>query len=354
MKLSHKLSLLSVGVLSLACFASTAKAEDFSLHLLPSMEVPITSRQSGIYNAGLSLNAEGLFALSPNFAVGPAIQTTYLSRQVDAGNAGVLWQFGGTARLQGNRSLRRNPSDLSDRSNFSPWLEGTLSYARTGDLNRPAIGLRIGYDAFTDDAHVASNGPFFGFTHVFQTSTTDGGSALLDSRDYNSAQIGWAFSFDLPVHRVVKNNYVQTVRVVEHRVPVVAGCGTCQKAPEKVEFSERVYFNWDSSVLRWEETDKLDALVKKLNEHPTFAVKVQGHASSDGQFEHNVRLAAHRTTAVVKYLTDHGVDGKRLTFESFGSENPSASNTHQEGRERNRRVEFVVDFSMSSDIPATR
>src|SRR5271165_7185142 len=150
MKLSTKLLSLFAGAATLACFTSTAKAESFSLHLEPGMEVPLTSQQKDIYNIGLSLNTEGLFTLSPNFAIGPAVSATYLPRWVDNGNAGTLWQFGLAARLQGRHDLRADPNDTNDTSSLSPWIEGNFSYARTGELKRPAMGLRVGLDMFTD------------------------------------------------------------------------------------------------------------------------------------------------------------------------------------------------------------
>src|SRR5271165_2292089 len=149
MKLSTKLLSLFVGAATLACFTSTAKAEDFSLHEQLGVEVPLASPQNDIYNSGLTLNTEGLFALSPNFAVGPAVSATYIQRMTDNGNAGVLWQFGLAARLQGRRDLRSNPNDTNDTSSLSPWIEGNFSYARTGELNRPSFGVRIGLDMFT-------------------------------------------------------------------------------------------------------------------------------------------------------------------------------------------------------------
>jgi len=330
--------LLLAGAATIACLSSTARAENFSLHMLPGLEVPITPPQGTlVYNPGVSLNTELLFALSPNFALGPAVEGAYLPRSTNTNeNAGVLWQLGVAARLQGNRS-----GDAS----VSPWLEGNLSYARTGELNRPSFGIRLGIDVFTDDAHVASNGPFVGYVHTFQTSQTDSPTvALLDGRDYNSFQVGWSVNFDFPVHQVVKTT---TRTIKDERIVYVHDTQVQPAAPET--FTERVYFNWDSAVIRnWEQADKVDALINKMTADPFMTVKVEGHASPDGNYQHNVALAAKRTASVVKYLVDHGVDASRLTSESFGPDRPFVANTNQEGKERNRRVEFDVSFNTTN------
>ena len=338
MKLSTKLLSLFAGAMSLTCFTSSAKAEDFSLHLEPGIETALTQKQLDIYNPGATLNVEGMFNLNPNFVVGPAVQASYLPRAQNTNeNAGVLWQFGVAARLQG---------DHSSSDGVSPWIEGNLSLARTGDVNRPAFGVRIGVDGFTDNAHVASWGPWIGYDHVMQTSTTDSVvSPVLDSRDYNSFSAGLSFNFDFPVKvkHVAVRHTVHETEYVYVKVPAPV-------APEKLSFHERVYFNWDSPVIRnWEESDKIDDLVKRMAEHPNMTVAVEGHASIDGNYNHNVVLAQHRTDAVVKYLVDHGVDASRITSQSFGPDRPVNIAKVQESHERSRRVEFNVVFNTTDN-----
>jgi outer membrane protein OmpA-like peptidoglycan-associated protein len=324
--------------MSLACFTSTAHAEDFSLHMLPGVEVPLTAPQeSPLYNPGVSLNTELLFAIDHNWALGPMVEGAYLPRATNTNqNAGVLWQVGVTARLQGDRT--------SD-SNVSPWIEGNVSYSRTGELNRPSMGLRVGLDMFTDEAHVASNGPFVGYNHTFEASTNDSSTvATLDSRDYNSFQVGWSFNFDFPVK--TKTHYVAVRHTVKETTYVYV---PTPSNPTPVSFTEKVYFNWDSAVIRnWEQADKIDALVQQMKDHPNMTVKIEGHASPDGNYQHNVVLATKRTASVVAYLTSHGVDASRLTSESFGPDHPVTVSKVQESHERSRRVEFTVVFTSNN------
>lgn len=346
--MKRHLSILVALAVAFTALSGTAKADNtFSLHLEPGVVVPLTSPQKNIYDPGIVLGAKGMFALTPNLSIGPSVSSLYLPRAVDDGrNAGVLWQFGGSARLQADRrASNKTPLwGVFNRDLISPWVDTDLALASTGNLLRPAWDIAVGAETPLDQNHIAWIGPFIRYTHIFQTSDSQSGLSL-DKRDPNFLQAGLSVSFDTPTKP--KREIVPVVIVEKEAVPcpspppVVA----VLPPPAKIELSEVVYFDLDSATLRWESRDRLDNVVKKLNAAPKVAIKVQGHASSDGQLAHNEKLAVKRTAAVVAYLAAHGVDVSRLSSESFGISVPAAPNTSKEGRERNRRVEFKVNFT---------
>jgi outer membrane protein OmpA-like peptidoglycan-associated protein len=104
-----------------------------------------------------------------------------------------------------------------------------------------------------------------------------------------------------------------------------------------LQIHERVYFHEGEAKIRPESFAVLDAIVAVLAAHPEIRVEVQGHCDSVEKSS----AAPARAKAVVAYLVAHGVDAKRLASKSLGATVPAASNTTAEGRERNRRVEFV-------------
>jgi len=323
---------------ALTTLTGTASADNtFSLHLEPGVVVPLTAPQSNGYNPGMVLGAKGMFAVDPHVSIGPSVSSMYLPRSGDSSqNAGVMWQFGGSVRVQGDRRT----SSHQTFGFLNPWVDGDLSVADTGGIVRPAFDVGLGAEVPLDQNHIAWMGPFVRFTHMFQTSSEDNGRPL-DPRDVNLLQVGISVSFDTPTTprtRVVRHETVRVERQVV-RVPVTVVRVT-PPPPAKVDLSERVFFDSNSSALHWESRDKLDALVKELKQHPSVTIRVQGHASADGPLSLNKKLAASRVDAVVKYLTSHGVDSKRLHVESFGVTHPAAPNSTKEGRERNRRVEF--------------
>lgn len=329
-----------------AAISGSAYADNsFSLHLEPGLAQPMTAPQSNIYTTGLALDAKGLFMLDHNISVGPSVSALYLPRSTDNGqNAGTLWQFGGSARLQSDR--RTTATFLGGKLN--PWIDLDAMLANTGNLQRPAFDVGIGAETPLDQNHIFWMGPFVRYTHVFQTASTQDAN-LLDSRDVNVIQVGLSFSFDAPTNakrELVEHNTV----TVQHDAtpcppPPPAPVVVAARAPQTVEISETVYFDRDSANLRWESRDKLDAVVRKLNDTPALTFKVEGHASADGQLLHNNILATKRAMAVVTYLVQHGIELKRLQVASFGITKPSAPNKTQEGRERNRRTEVTVTFT---------
>ena len=260
---------LLITALSAAFIAvsGTAYADNsFSLHLEPGLAQPLSPPQSNIYTTGMVLGAKGLFMLDHNISVGPSISTMYLPRSLDNGqNAGTLWQFGASARLQADRRT-------TAISEPNPWIDLDVMLANTGNLQRPAFDIGIGIETPLDRNRIVWYGPFLRYTHVFQTADTQD-TTLLDSRDVNVLQAGLSFSFDTPtkpkkeVRVVVKELYAPCPHCNQHEVAVTP------PAPFKeLTLTEKVYFDWDRSTLRWESRDKLDAIVKQLNDAPTLTL----------------------------------------------------------------------------------
>jgi len=78
-----------------------------------------------------------------------------------------------------------------------------------------------------------------------------------------------------------------------------------------------------------------------MKANPTVRFEVQGHTDSQGSDAVNDPLSQQRAEAVVKALEGLGVDGFNLRAVGKGSHEPVAPNTTDEGRAKNRRVEFI-------------
>lgn len=103
-----------------------------------------------------------------------------------------------------------------------------------------------------------------------------------------------------------------------------------------------VFFDLNKYDLKPESAVELDNIVKLLKENPDIKVMISGHTDSTGREEDNKLLSARRAQAVVNYLVQNGIDTRRLKSEGFGSSQPIAPNTTEEGRARNRRTELKV------------
>jgi outer membrane protein OmpA-like peptidoglycan-associated protein len=87
---------------------------------------------------------------------------------------------------------------------------------------------------------------------------------------------------------------------------------------------------------------ELNALADALKSRPELRIEVSGHTDNLGNQATNKLLSEARAKSVVNYLISQGIAEDRLNFVGFGDTRPVVSNDTEEGRRRNRRVEFVV------------
>lgn len=103
-----------------------------------------------------------------------------------------------------------------------------------------------------------------------------------------------------------------------------------------------IYFDTGKDVVRSESAPALTEIVKLLQKQPGMKIYVVGHTDSVGNFDYNLDLSRKRAAAVVEVLvTQHGIDHERLEPHGVGPLAPSATNSSDDGRAKNRRVELV-------------
>ena len=105
---------------------------------------------------------------------------------------------------------------------------------------------------------------------------------------------------------------------------------------------DQIYFDYKKWDLLPASIDQLDKLVAALNRNPKMEIQIQGNTDNVGTNEYNQDLSMKRANSVVKYLTKKGITENRLTAIGMGEENPVATNDTDAGRQKNRRVEFVI------------
>lgn len=103
-----------------------------------------------------------------------------------------------------------------------------------------------------------------------------------------------------------------------------------------------IFFDYDKATLLQQSYNELHNLLTALQSHPTMKIEICGHTDGHGSVDYNQRLSENRAKAVVDYLVEHGIDIRRLSFKGYGKNRPIDTNSTEEGRAHNRRVEFVV------------
>ena len=124
---------------------------------------------------------------------------------------------------------------------------------------------------------------------------------------------------------------------------VVADAGALQSGLKESGHAEvpGIYFDFGKAEIKPESEAALDEVVKLLQGSAAWKVWVVGHTDNVGTAESNLTLSGARSAAVVKALTQKGIDAKRMAPHGAGPFAPVASNESDEGRARNRRVELV-------------
>ncbi|WP_058910527.1 OmpA family lipoprotein [Entomohabitans teleogrylli] len=103
-----------------------------------------------------------------------------------------------------------------------------------------------------------------------------------------------------------------------------------------------VTFDSNASNLKPAGANTLTGVALVLKEYDKTAVNVVGHTDSTGGSDLNQRLSQQRADSVASSLITQGVAGNRIRAAGVGPANPIASNSTQEGRAQNRRVEITL------------
>lgn len=103
-----------------------------------------------------------------------------------------------------------------------------------------------------------------------------------------------------------------------------------------------IFFEFDKSTLLQQSYFELMRLTTLLETYPKMRIEIRGHTDAKGADSYNLRLSENRAKAVADYLISKGVDAKRIRYKGYGKSQPIDSNDTEEGRAKNRRVEFKI------------
>jgi outer membrane protein OmpA-like peptidoglycan-associated protein len=114
---------------------------------------------------------------------------------------------------------------------------------------------------------------------------------------------------------------------------------------EKIVIKDAVYFATAKAQILAKSFPLLTQIASVLKAHPEIPrLVIEGHTDSVGKREANVKLSQARADAVRAYLLKQGIVGDRLSSIGYGPDRPANDNDTEDGRARNRRVEFMIDW----------
>lgn len=119
--------------------------------------------------------------------------------------------------------------------------------------------------------------------------------------------------------------------------------GTEMISPDTMRVLKNVLFQTNEAILLPSSNSELNVIVKYLKKNPLAHIEIFGHTDNAGNETANKKLSIDRAMAVADYLILNGIDKTRVKYNGYGSLKPVATNTTEEGKQQNRRVEFVIN-----------
>lgn len=146
------------------------------------------------------------------------------------------------------------------------------------------------------------------------------------------------------------------VEVEEEVPPVDEGMGSAEALDTEVVVEEEVkslegrtsagllpvYFDFDKSVIRDDQVERMEKNAAFMEANPEFKVRVEGNCDERGTNEYNMALGQRRAMSGKKYMVNLGVPDTRLTTISYGEEQPINFGHDELSWSQNRRDDFVI------------
>jgi OmpA-OmpF porin, OOP family len=105
---------------------------------------------------------------------------------------------------------------------------------------------------------------------------------------------------------------------------------------------ENIYFDFGKSDVKTESYPELDKILRLMSENPGIKIEIDAHTDNVGSDDYNLKLSQARAESVLNYLVSNGIFVSRLKAKGYGSSKPVADNNSEQGRQKNRRVEFKI------------
>jgi len=146
----------------------------------------------------------------------------------------------------------------------------------------------------------------------------------------------------------IADNTTDAGKQKNRRINAIIDCALDVKElappPERLCISLKVEYATDSAEIQSRYYDEVNKVGEYMKKYPTTTAVIEGHTDNIGGAEHNMKLSLQRAENVVNYLVENfGIERSRLFAKGYGATRRIAYNNTPEGRQKNRRINAVID-----------
>ncbi|HLO55838.1 MAG TPA: OmpA family protein [Saprospiraceae bacterium] len=273
-----------------------------------------TNKWTEPQNIGYPINTEGA---EGSFVVSVDGETAYFASDVDYKTGEKLHQLDlYMAKLY--EKARPRPSN---------YVKGTIRDINSGQLLKSTVIIK----------NLDLN------TEVFKFDTDDDGFFITGiTAGYNYACIvlkdGYVYytkNFDLTEVILLPEPYRLDIKLM----PIINTTNDTVSTPVVLQ---NIFFSTGSAELLPTSDTEIALLTKMMNESPKVKILITGHTDNVGNDEANMELSLNRAKSVALALEKSGIDPSRIKYEGKGETIPRDTNDTPQGRQNNRRTEFII------------
>ena len=117
-----------------------------------------------------------------------------------------------------------------------------------------------------------------------------------------------------------------------------------QAIGSKSRITLNVQFDTNMDTIKEAYSGELSRFAHVMENHPELKVTIEGHTDNTGKEDSNLELSRKRAESVRRFLVAQGIDASRIDVQGYGQTRPVADNRTAEGKQKNRRVEAVLEY----------
>ena len=232
-------------------------------------------------------------------------------------------------------------------------LKGKLVNAKT---NIP-VDATLSYDIISEDGAKTvtvpvTNGSYtislpYGKKYVI-TSKANKYFEVKDTLDLMVSDLNKEVSRDYyMIPEIIINDYNDTLKLdkegnIVERKRINLDEDVIDLKPGEILVTNNILFDFAKSLLRNEAYTELDKIVRMMRANPNIKLELSAHTDEIGNAKRNQDLSDDRAFAAKQYLISKNIEADRIIAKGFGKTKPIATNKTEEGRQKNRRVEFKI------------